>query len=423
MKIAFFLGEFPALSQTFILNQIIGLIQRGHEIDIFANVSKDQDTVHPEIEKYKLLERTYYWPKIPKNYLLRIFKGLKLFACNLFKDPLLILNSLNIFKYGKDAASLRLFYLCIPFLGRQAHYDIIQCHFGWSGLQGMHVRNIGAVTGKLITTFHGFDVTRSVHEFGESVYSSLFSTGDLFSPISDYWKQRLIKMGCDEHKLFVHRMGIDLSKFSASTAYTHKSKEIIRLVSVSRLVEKKGVEYAIHAVARILKDRKATNIEYNIIGDGELRDDLQQLISSLNLSDYVILHGQKKSSDVVNLLNQSHVLLAPSVTSRDGDMEGIPVVLMEAMAMELPVISTYHSGIPELVKDGISGFLVPEGDIDGLANRIGYLIDHPDESEKMGKAGKLKIVRDYNLENLNEQLERIYQEMFFDFPLKQFTPY
>ncbi|MEA5465665.1 glycosyltransferase [Leptothoe sp. PORK10 BA2] len=414
MKIAFFLGEFPAISQTFILDQIVGLIQQGHEVDVFATTVSDEDTVHPEINKYSLLERTYYWPKIPQNYILRAFKGLKLATLNIFQNSLLILKSLNIFKHGKNAASLRLLYLCIPFINRQACYDIIQCHFGWSGLQGMHVRNIGAIDGKLITTFHGFDVTKSVHEFGESVYSSLFLEGDLFSPISNYWKQKLIQMGCDEHKLFVHRMGIDLRKFAASTAYKHKSKEIIRLVSVSRLVEKKGLEYAIRAIAKILKDRKIANIEYNIIGDGDLRDKLQQLITDLNLSDCIILHGQKKSNDVVALLNRSHVLLAPSVTSKDGDMEGIPVVLMEAMAMELPVISTYHSGIPELVDDGISGFLVPERDIDNLADRICYLMDHPDESEEMGKAGKLKIVRDYNLEQLNERLEKLYQKILFE---------
>lgn len=417
MKIAFFLGEFPAISQTFILDQIVGLIQRGHDVDIFANIARDKDTVHPEIDRYRLLERTYYWPKIPNSHILRTLKGFKLLACNLFKNPLLLLNSLNIFKYGKDAASLRLLYLCIPFLNRQTRYDIIQCHFGWSGLQGMHVQNMGAVDGKLITTFHGFDVTRSVHEFGETVYSSLFVRGDLFSPISDYWKHRLIKMGCDDGKLFVHRMGIDLRKFSTSTSYAGKSQDTIRLISVSRLVEKKGLKYGICAVARLLRDQNVSNIEYTIIGDGELRADLQQLVSDLGVSEQIILCGQKSSDTVVKLLNQSHILLAPSVTGEDGDMEGIPVVLMEAMAMGLPVVSTYHSGIPELVEDGISGFLVPEKDIDQLADKISYLIRHPKESEKMGKAGKLKIERDHNLEKLNNQLERVYTEILCNAPL------
>lgn len=416
MKIAFFLGEFPAISQTFILDQIVGLMQRGHAVDIFANVAKDKETLHPEIEKYRLLERTAYWPKIPGNYLLRTVKGLKLVALNLLKDPGLVLKSLNIFKYGKDAASWRLLYLCIPFLNRPTDYDIIQCHFGWSGLQGISVCHMGAVEGKLITTFHGFDVTRSVHEFGDRVYASLFLKGDLFSPISDYWKQRLIKLGCEERKLVVHHMGVDLRKFAAPTPYRHKSQTKIQLVSVSRLVEKKGLEYGIRAVAKLVKAQNTSNLEYHIIGDGDLWDELQQLVADLEVSEQIILWGQKRSDEVVNRLNQAHVLIAPSVTSQDGDMEGIPVVLMEAMAMGMPVVSTYHSGIPELVENSVSGFLVPERDIDGLAERIHYLINHPEVAEAMGKAGQLKIERDYNLEKLNDQLEKIYQNLLCDAP-------
>jgi len=410
MKIAFFLGEFPAISQTFILDQVIGLIERGHEVDIFANEARDTDTLHPEIEKYDLLKRTYYWPKIPRNYFLRLLKGLKLTALHTFKNPSLVLNSLNIFKFGKNATSLRLLYLCIPFLSRPNSYDIIQCHFGWSGLQGMYVRDIGAISGKLVTTFHGFDITKSICDFGEGTYSLLFSKGDLFCPISNYWKQRLIKLGCSEHKIHVHRMGVNLEKFSTSVSQT-KLKEKLLLVSIARLVEKKGLEYSIRAVAKVLENLGDVSIEYNIIGDGELKSQLQQLILNLNASDSIFLRGQKRSDEVVHILNHSHVLIAPSVTSEDGDMEGIPVVLMEAMAMGLPVVSTYHSGIPELVNDGVSGFLVPERDVDALADKISYFIKQPEKLEKIGKEGRLKVEREYSLEQLNNQLEKIYQDL------------
>ncbi|MEO0456088.1 MAG: glycosyltransferase [Cyanobacteria bacterium P01_A01_bin.114] len=416
MKIAFFLGEFPAVSQTFVLDQIVGLIQRGHEVDIFANVAGRGGAIHPEIQQYRLLERTHYWPNVPKNHLLRTFKGVKLAVLNLFKDPRLVLNSLNIFKFGRDAASLRLLYICIPFVDRRTDYDIIQCHFGWSGLQGMYAREIGAVSGKLITTFHGFDLTRSIQEFGESVYASLFSKGDLFSPISDYWRHRLVKMGCAPHKVWVHHMGVDLRKFSTSAPSARKPEETVRLISVARFVEKKGLEYGIRAVTKLLKapassHPASSHIEYTLIGDGELWDDLKQLVAELGVSENIILCGQKRSDQVVDQLNQSHILIAPSVTSKDGDMEGIPVVLMEAMAMGLPVVSTCHSGIPELVEDGVSGFLVPEREIEGLADKIRDLIENPEASAQMGQAGRLKIERDYSVEKLNDRLEKLYQDL------------
>ncbi len=408
MKIAFVVEAFPVLSQTFVLNQITGLIDRGHEVDIYAEFLENAQKVHPDVEKYQLLDRTYCHPKVPSNKFRRVIQALLLIVQYLFRDPVLVLRSLNIFKCKKDAASLRLLYAAIPFVNRRPTYDVIQCHFGLLGLKGMRLKEIGAIQGKLITTFHGVDISQNLKLLGEDVYNELFQKGDLFLPISQHWQQRLIQLGCEPHKIAVHRMGIDCNRFTFLPRSLNPG-QVVRLISVSRLTEKKGIEFGIRAVATIAKENP--NLEYYIVGDGELRPQLTQLIQSLEVSTHVKLLGWRHQSEVVEILNQSHILLAPSVTATDGNQEGIPVALMEAMAMGLPVISTYHTGIPELVQDNVSGFLVPERDTEALAEKLNFVLEHSDRWVGIGQAARTKVEYQFDIDKLNDRLIKIYQTL------------
>lgn len=408
MKIAFFVEVFPALSQTFILNQITGLIDRGHEVDIYAELKSDTLKVHPDVEKYDLINRTYYHPSIPAGKLQRVLKALLLFTLNFFKDPALILQSINVFKYGKQATSLRMLYSVIPLLGKRPTYDIIQCHFGPLGNKGMLLRKMGATTGKLVTAFHGVDISQNLRLLGDNFYDDLLKDGDCFLPISDRWMQRLIELGCPKQKITIHRMGIDCARFLFMSRSPNADGRF-RLVTIARLTEKKGVEYGIRASAALLK--QGYNIEYNIIGNGDLQDELEHLIQALGVRDAVHLLGWKDQTEIVSILNQSHLLLAPSVTAQDGNQEGIPVVLMEAMAMGIPVVSTYHSGIPELVENQVSGFLVPERDVEALAKTLTDLINHPEQWLEIAQAGRLQVESAYDISKLNDRLVDIYQQL------------
>ena len=174
-------------------------------------------------------------------------------------------------------------------------------------------------------------------------------------------------------------------------------------------MEKKGIEYAIRAVARFASGRRG--IHYDIVGEGILRDSLQQLIHELGVEDIVRLRGSKNHHDVVGILDRSHILISPSITAKDGSQEGIANVLKEAMAMGLPVIGTEHAGTPELITDGVSGFLVPERDVDGLVDRLTYLADHPGIWNELGRAGRLVVEKHYDISQLNEELIGIYQRL------------
>ena len=237
------------------------------------------------------------------------------------------------------------------------------------------------------------------------MYDTLFRKGDLFLPISHLWQEQLRALGCSAYMLKVHNVGIDCEQFAFQTR-TRDAYEPTIFISVARLVDKKGIEYAIRAFARLF-DLKL-NFQYRIIGDGPLLSTLKQLVSDKQLDGYVSFLGTKTSNEVADELSRAHVFLAPSVTSRSGDMEGIPTVLMEAMATGLPVISTLHSGIPELVEDGVSGKLVGERDVPALAQAIQEIAANVERWPAMGSAGHQKVLEEFDIRKLNRQLEGLF---------------
>lgn len=343
MKIAFVVGYFPVLSETFIVNQIIGLIDRGHDVDIYAYQPGNTTQLHPDVKEYQLLARTRYQPQIPQNYFWRLRKAVKLIRTNFHKNPLVLLSSLNFFKYGRWAASLRLLYSVIPLLNSKT-YDIIHCQFGTFAREGMVWRDIGAIKGKLITSFRGYDISWFVHEYGEHIYDELFTKGDFFLANCQYFQIKAIQLGCEPEKIVVHGSGIDCSQFQFKARHPPEPQGKIYIATTCRLIPKKGIEYTIRAVASLAKVYH--NIEYNIIGDGYLKADLQQLIQELNVAEQVKLLGWKNQPEIIEILDKSHIFLAPSVTTNDGNQDAPINTLKEAMAMGLPVISTLHGGIP-----------------------------------------------------------------------------
>jgi colanic acid/amylovoran biosynthesis glycosyltransferase len=203
-------------------------------------------------------------------------------------------------------------------------------------------------------------------------------------------------------------VGLDIKKFSFVGRKSNLT-DGIKVLTVGRLVEKKGLVYSIKAVAKVLKTYP--NLQYQIVGDGTLKRQLHALIIRLGIEDKVKLLGWMNQDEVRELYEKAHIFVLPSVTARNGDQEGQGLVLQEAEAMGLPVISTLHNGIPEGVLDGQSGFLVGERDVDALANKLQYLIEHPEIWLEMGLAGRKFVEKHYDIEKLNDRLVEIYLKL------------
>jgi colanic acid/amylovoran biosynthesis glycosyltransferase len=411
MRIAFLVRSFPVISETFIINQVIGLLDQGHEVHIYSVNNKPMthlDKNHDLIKKYQLLDRTFYSQKIPKNYLARLLKAIKLFLQHQSQLSLQFLQVFNIFKYGKIAYSLRLFYNAISHLDKNS-YDIIHCQFGYLGLAGLALKDVGILQGKLIVHFRGSDISQYIQKHGYKVYQKVFAEADYFLTNCEFFRNRLIKLGCNPNKIEVLGSGIDCNQFSFSPrSFPENGK--IKIMTVGRFVEKKGIEYGIKAISHLVSSG-FNQIEYNIVGDGLLRDKIEHLIDRLYLKDYVKLQGQKTQQEIIQIMDKSHIFIAPSVTSEAGDQDAPVNTLKEAMAMGLPVISTWHGGIPELVENNISGFLVPERDAQAIAEKLKYLMTHPQIWRSMTDAGRKKVKEKYDINRLNNQLIKTYENL------------
>lgn len=403
MRVAVFVNEFPALSETFVIDQLAGLIDAGHDVTIFAERRGNLKRLHPVVESYELLDRVVYLPNIPTDRLKRLLHALKTFIAHaLVRNRRSgLLRTLNFVRFGLPAASLRLFLLAAPFASNRESYDIIYCHFGPNGRLAAMLKEAGLIDGALITVLHGYDATGYPKQMGFNPYRRLFRRGRLFLAVSNRLKERLLELGCPPELVLVHHMGVDCERFQYAPRRLEPGKPL-RILTVARLVEKKGVENGIRAVAALREH--GVNLRYDVVGEGPLRRTLEDLTTSLNADSYVTLHGAKSPTEVSTLLHRSQILLAPSVTGTDGDQEGIPVSLMEAMATGMPVISTEHGGIPELVEHNVSGLLAVEGDVAGLQAHISYLSKRQDLWQSLGNAARKRVKQDFNLHAQNTRL-------------------
>ncbi|MFQ6028271.1 MAG: glycosyltransferase [Dehalococcoidia bacterium] len=414
MRVAFVVGAFPVLSQTFVLNQITGLLDLGLEVDIYSQRLGDRGSqVHPDVLEYNLLERTrYFFPEKSQNLFSKVARVTKNFAAICLAKPTWTLRAVQCCLREGSLAPISLFRQLID----APAYDVIQCHFGYTAPIGIVFKELGLAQ-KVIVTFHAHELTNKLTPRQAKLYRQWSEDIDLLTPVSYLWKESLAEMGCPPQKILVHRMAVDMDRFEFRV---RKPGPSLRLLTVARLVEKKGIEYAIRAVSIIQESHPHIDVSLNIVGDGELRSSLESLRISLGLEDSVHFLGWLDQDEVRQEMRAADVFVLPSVTAADGGKEGVPVSLMEAMASGIPVVSTTHSGIPELVEDGVSGYLVGEHDVAALAHRICQFVDTPKLAETMGRAGRAFVDRNYNIATLNQRLSWIYTQLLQNEPLIDF---
>ncbi|MFP1559105.1 colanic acid biosynthesis glycosyltransferase WcaL [Escherichia coli] len=315
--------------------------------------------------------------------------------------------ALNLKRYGAESRNLILSAICgqvaTPF-----HADVFIAHFGPAGVTAAKLRELGVIRGKIATIFHGIHISsREVLNHYTPEYQQLFRRGDLMLPISHFGR-KAAKNGLPEGKnrRIAHGRGHHgLSAFGESACNSN-----VEIISVARLTEKKGLHVAIEA-CRQLKEQGVA-FRYRILGIGPWERRLRTLIEQYQLEDVIEMPGFKPSHEVKAMLDDADVFLLPSVTGADGDMEGIPVALMEAMAVGIPVVSTLHSGIPELVEADKSGWLVPENDARALAQRLAAFSQlDTDELAPVVKRAREKVEHDFNQQVINRELASLLQAL------------
>ena len=230
----------------------------------------------------------------------------------------------------------------------------------------------------LVTHFRGYDISKILPSaFWETEYDRLFKIAHTLIGISNHVCEKLFRLGAAPEKVEMLHTGVQLDDFPYDPPAARYDGGTVRCLHVGRLVEKKSPLKLVRSFADAI-DRVDGRValELTIAGDGPLREPLERLIEELSLSDCVRCLGATPRPDVMRLMRASHVHVKHCETASDGDQEGQGVTFIEASAIGLPVVTTRHNGIPDAVLDGVTGYLVEEGDVQAMGERIAYLALH-----------------------------------------------
>lgn len=387
MKILYYLSSWLGISETFIYNQIQSVLNEA-DLTIIAHARKvenkyfDTETFLPA--HYLRRDNAHFWKEV-------VARKLRLPGN----------------RYALSASQSKQ----VGEVIEQVQPDLIHAHYGGMGLSVLPVARKFNLP--LLTTFHGNDASMMLRKkvYLQSLRLLLGYPNSYVIAVSENIRRKLIRHGASEERAIRHYIGTDLTKFKFHQRTPIREKmqkgECVVLLQVSNFVEKKGHKYTIEALVTILEKHK--NIKVIFAGDGPERHPCQEAAQRFGIGDRIDFVGKVDSSDVPGLMMNADIFIHNSVTGSDGSEEGIPTVLMEAMASGLPVLSTLHAGISELVIDGEMGFLAEERHINQYRQNIEQALQIA--TTDIGRRASQHVAEHFNLNLQNQKLASIYRSL------------
>jgi len=286
----------------------------------------------------------------------------------------------------------------------ETHARLLHIYFGQIAVHLLPL--IRAWKNPSIVSFHGADVMVDMNKpaYREATLQMLDAV-TLVLVRSESLRRAVVDLGCAPEKIEVQHTGIPLEEFSFRDRAVPENSEW-RLVQAGRLIEKKGLPVTLRAFAVFL--RQHANATLTIAGEGPLLGELQKVARELNIDERVSFTGFISQEQLREIYYRSHIFLHPSQTGRDGNQEGIPNSMLEAMATGLPVFATEHGGIPEAIENGVSGVLVPERDDEALARALLNAGQNAGLLGRIGHAGADVVRKNFDLSTQAQRLEEIY---------------
>ncbi|NES22560.1 MAG: glycosyltransferase family 4 protein [Symploca sp. SIO3E6] len=392
-NVAYLAPEIPSLSGTFVYTEILALQARG--LNVIPISVHYPIALAKESEIEELLEKTIFlysqhWISTLKDNLSFLFKYPKCYLATLFTV------FSDIFKIGlTNSAALKLLY---QFLQASKIAKILETY----SCEHLHIHfaHVPTQLGMYASLLSKIPFTFTSHA------NDLFERGLLLREkvdrakaaitISEYNRDFLAKQQTDTNKIKIVRCGVDTQKYEFIAK--EKFNKVPVIGSLGRLVEKKGMDVFILALSQLYQNGLDVHVE--IGGDGPLMEPLKELTAKHNLSSKINFKGAIAHDEVFSWLRSIDIFVLACKKDSNGDQDGIPVVLMEAMAIGIPVISTDISGIPELIQDGVSGFLAKPNDPDSLAQAISKFLDGSQHLSPMTESARQRMSKEFD-KNVN----------------------
>ncbi len=387
LKIGYVTSRFPKLTETFILYEILGLERAGVAVELYPLLRERAELVHPEA--VPVVERAHYLPFVNGSILASQLYFLR-------RSPRRYLRTLALALRG-TIGSRNFFVGAIGLFPKVAHMarlmtaagvTHVHCHFA------THPALAGFVIHRLTGIPYSFTAQGSDLHVDRTMLCQKVDEAAFVVVISEY-NRDLIVEDCGEavrDRLRLIHSGIDTRFFHPGEGA--RGPGPFRILCVGTLHEVKGQTYLIEACRRLVES--GIDLRAELVGEGPDRDELVGQIARAGLADRVALLGPRSRGEIAELLRSSDVLVTPSVPTREGKREGIPVVLMEALGSGLAVVASRISGIPELVEDGRDGLLVAPRDAGALADAIRRLHDDPELRRRLGTQGRQRVEREFD---------------------------
>lgn len=290
---------------------------------------------------------------------------------------------------------------------------LIHVHFGDSGVDMLETRRAARLP--MVTAFYGADVSQVARDPAWRLkYKELFEQGELFLAEGNAMRRALLDLGCPSNKVVVQRLGVDLDSLPFVIRRPDATGTVKVLIAAT-FREKKGIPDALRVVERLRN--RFPHLKVTLIGDSSGKpgdeDEKQRILEALGR-----LQGTATWQKFIpyprfrEALLEHHLFLSPSVMAADGDSEGgAPVSIIEAQATGMPIVSTIHADIPNVVVPGESALLSPERDVDALAENLARLVAEPDKWEAMGRAGRAHVEAHHNVRLQVPKLEQLYSQI------------
>ncbi|QRY24868.1 glycosyltransferase family 4 protein [Halobacterium sp. BOL4-2] len=391
LGILYYVTSFPKLSESFVLNEIRELKHRGHNVAVFALDNPSEEITHEEYRNISV--PTYYADVsyIDAHSILSI-TSIKM-AIKYGNSSLLSQLSTKSIVY-----SLVLGRLCSDFINSlDFDIDVIHGHFADSSKGGeiLAARNHQV---SCTVTAHAAEIFKNPnHQKTRFICDNV----DHVIVPSDYNRQYLSEEAGVSNEMTVVPATSSTEKFGPSAPTVEN-----RLLTVARLVEKKGYKFAIKAVKELVD--RGYDIEYHIIGSGDLEGELQQQVEKYGIKDHVKFLGHVSDEVLRQELSEACVFLLPCVIAENGDRDAMPVALKEAMASETACVSTTVSAIPELITHGRDGLLVAPRETEELANAVNNLLDNPDRRRELAGNGRETVNNKFDIKDSVQTLVDVF---------------